>query len=280
MDNDFEEYDNEMDDEMDSEDGEDNRSGNYIEESDVSRDEPIDNAKDIGECLKVEVESDIEDGGHQFTCETCLQTFELAEHLVDHVKTAHADEKPESLDCQTCQKSFLTKQWLSRHIRKEHTTKPEQNIPEKPREKHQCHICKKELFFEKILKNHIEKEHDQENYQCSHCPKSYITKSKFKLHQSIAHTSIKYNIDPSKQEMCEICSKIFCNAKRLRQHIISVPKDFLTLPIFNSTLMQSTGVNFINILRTKFSYKHRFGSFFYVTREKAAKTMLVQKIRT
>jgi hypothetical protein len=123
MDNDFEEYDNEMDDEMDSENGEDNRSDNYIEESDFSRDEPIDNAKDIGECLKVEVESDIEDGGHQFTCETCLQTFELAEHLIDHVKTDHTDEKPETLNCQICQKSFLTKQWLSRCQFHQHFTR-------------------------------------------------------------------------------------------------------------------------------------------------------------
>jgi len=40
------------------------------------------------------------------------------------------------------------------------------------------------------------------------------------------------------------------------------------------------GVNFINILRTNFLYKRCFGSFFYVhvIREKAAKTMFVQKI--
>ncbi len=39
-------------------------------------------------------------------------------------------------------------------------------------------------------------------------------------------------------------------------------------------------VNFINILRTNFSYEHRFGSFFYihVTRKKVAKTTFVQKI--
>ncbi len=38
-----------------------------------------------------------------------------------------------------------------------------------------------------------------------------------------------------------------------------------------------TGVNFINILRTNFSYKRRFGSFFYVqvTREN---DVFVQKI--
>jgi len=35
----------------------------------------------------------------------------------------------------------------------------------------------------------------------------------------------------------------------------------------------NTGVNFINILCTNFSYKHHFGSFFYVhvTREKLLK---------
>jgi len=41
------------------------------------------------------------------------------------------------------------------------------------------------------------------------------------------------------------------------------------------------GVNFINILGTIFLQEHCFGSFFYVhvTREKAAKTTFVQKIR-
>ncbi len=44
----------------------------------------------------------------------------------------------------------------------------------------------------------------------------------------------------------------------------------------------SPGVNFINILRTNFSYKRRFGSFYYVhvTRKKAAEMTFVQKTRS
>ncbi len=43
----------------------------------------------------------------------------------------------------------------------------------------------------------------------------------------------------------------------------------------------TTVVNFINIKRANFSYKHRFGRFYYVhvTRKKAAKMMFVRKIR-
>jgi len=43
-----------------------------------------------------------------------------------------------------------------------------------------------------------------------------------------------------------------------------------------------TDVNFINILRTNFSYERLFGSFFYLCTcnwRKAAKAMFVQKIR-
>jgi len=43
---------------------------------------------------------------------------------------------------------------------------------------------------------------------------------------------------------------------------------------------ERVGVNFINILRTNFSYKRRFGSFYnlHVTRKKAAEMTFVQKI--
>jgi len=42
------------------------------------------------------------------------------------------------------------------------------------------------------------------------------------------------------------------------------------------------GVNFINVMRTNFLYKRRFGSFFssYVYVENAAEMMFVRKIRT
>ncbi len=220
MNNDFEEYDNEMDDnevdnDMESDDGKDNGLDIGLDNCVDKNDEIVDDAKD--DCLKKEVGNDIWPAVDEFTCETCFQTFELATQLIKHVKISHSDEKGQTFSCKICQKSFSTKQWLSRHMGKEHTEKSEQNIPEKRREKHQCHICQKQLFFAKILQNHIEKEHDQESYQCSQCQKTYVTKSKFKDHQARAH--IGNNNDPSKQVMCEICSKIFGDSKRLRQHI-------------------------------------------------------------
>jgi hypothetical protein len=50
--------------------------------------------------------------------------------------------------------------------------------------------------------------------------------------------------------------------------------------LFDSESDLTSGVDFINVIGTIFLYKYRFGSFFYiqVTRKKAAKTTIVQRI--
>jgi len=55
---------------------------------------------------------------------------------------------------------------------------------------------------------------------------------------------------------------------------------FLVINVYRSITMRS-GVNFINVKRTNFSYKRCFSSFYYVhvTRKKTAKMTFVRKIR-
>ncbi len=63
---------------------------------------------------------------------------------------------------------------------------------------------------------------------------------------------------------------------KLKSNTIRINLDFLKTKSF--FIGFTTGVNFINIIRTNFLYERRFSSYMYI--EKGAEMMFVQKICT
>jgi len=132
---------------------------------------------------------------------------------------------------------------------------------------------------------------------------SKTTYSHYKL--KILTPKVMKNIKNFRKKFCEFPPRFLCFFKvkshEVRTNSLSLESQSKALKtfIFKSNLSRMEGesekcqkivryyltrptVNFINILRARFSYEHRFGSFCYVHMYvvKAAKTTLVQKIRT
>ena len=103
-----------------------------------------------------------------YLCSVCESTFNVEEHLKNHIKT-HNSEKP--FECESCRKRFARVDYLKRH----------ENRHESKR-KYDCKICGKCFNHMSNLKIH-EKIHatDETIYKCKLCEASF--KLKFHLNK-------------------------------------------------------------------------------------------------
>ena len=140
-----------------------------------------------------------------YQCTTCDQTFLQAEFLRRHQQCVHAKDKP--FHCELCHRCFGQKINLQKH----HWRKHSQGL----RKNYACDKCNKAFLTSMELKNHQLYHDSHRQYQCQHCPMSFIEKAHLDRHTRRIHQNLRPFI-------CTLgCGKTFCEKYELNYHLKS-----------------------------------------------------------
>ncbi|XP_066435864.1 zinc finger protein 271-like [Eleutherodactylus coqui] len=159
-------------------------------------------------------------GERPYRCAFCTKGFRDSTELRVHFRV-HTGERPYS--CPICQKSFSRICYMRRHKEKHAKTQP-------------TVIQKVENCHRVILTN--ENEEIPQEFQCSFCSKSFVTKKELD-----AHRPVHLRIGPTGQKLyeCVECKKCFNNSSNLRKHtVIHTGKKPYTCNICNQSFRQAT----------------------------------------
>jgi len=150
-----------------------------------------------------------EEGGCDFSCEICGQSYTTTEgknrhmlaHPGPHVKPA-PKKKMENLPCPICGKVFVNKSSLTVHINAVHD--------EEGKIRFKCDQCSRGFSCKSKLKYHILSHSDERKHPCATCGKKFKSKRDLVKHDKI-HSGVK----PFK---CSFCAKAFLNPDKVRRH--------------------------------------------------------------
>lgn len=133
-------------------------------------------------------------------CLFCGKSFVRKRNLINHRKLVHKDNVID-LRCLLCWRKFTSKANLERH---------QEEIYKDGIAKNKCDNCGKQFCTNKHMRSHVNSVHTQDQFVCEYCDQSFITSSNLTKHS-------KRRLRASLS--CDICGKVMCNLKLLRDHM-------------------------------------------------------------
>ena len=144
-------------------------------------------------------------------CSTCGKTFKYYSDLKKHEPIHNLERK---WVCCDCGKRFKTYPPLRKHVIR-HTK------DDKALRLVMCEHCSRCFYTKQALEKHIKCIHQSGKYKfvCHTCPKHYINKRHFKMHQKEYHSGppgIEHRL-----HKCQQCGKGFRSKSEVRVHMVS-----------------------------------------------------------
>uniref|UniRef100_A0A336KL56 CSON012580 protein n=1 Tax=Culicoides sonorensis TaxID=179676 RepID=A0A336KL56_CULSO len=153
---------------------------------------------------------------HEFNpqyCKICDKQFDNHLKLKDHLRICHVPSVSEL--CTMCGKICKNKKVLKVHIHLNH--QPQKTI--------QCKECNITLSYSRGLERHMREKHNPSfnKFQCSQCPKSFMSKRALEVHEARHDREKRRIIDAeAKKHKCSFCKELFDAAEDLQPHYIKV----------------------------------------------------------
>uniref|UniRef100_A0A8D8VM94 Zinc finger protein 808 n=1 Tax=Cacopsylla melanoneura TaxID=428564 RepID=A0A8D8VM94_9HEMI len=147
--------------------------------------------------------------GLSYPCTECSETFLHYKTMIRHKRMKHGN----ALKCKFCLKVFSDNADLNRHIIVHSGKVCNHTSTEKP---FYCDLCGKKFSRKDHMRDHIRSVHMKEGVRCSHCSRSFATKSSLKRHK-IQHS--KKNVLSKGKYCCDLCCKNYADKRQLRDHL-------------------------------------------------------------
>jgi len=135
-------------------------------------------------------------------CRECETYFVSKNHLYDHLREVHGDERTKN-PCDQCGKIFGTKFLLKSHMKRVHTNKGESIT------RLICEICGKTCRDLTYLNFHKQVHEEGFKFKCPICGKGFKLSNKLRRHEQI-HAGLEFK--------CPDCPKSFSTRRYLQQH--------------------------------------------------------------
>ncbi|XP_039285288.1 gastrula zinc finger protein XlCGF7.1-like [Nilaparvata lugens] len=133
-----------------------------------------------------------------FKCRSCGMRFTDKQHLLEHKRREHLEEKP--FICGVCGKAFKRRDVMQRHEKLHSST-----------DRFECSYCGKQFATRPSLITHEKKHSGVRPYLCSQCSCMFTEKGCLLRHERAVHSS-------ERPFMCSQCPKTFALKNNLVRH--------------------------------------------------------------
>mmetsp|Transcript_16278 Transcript_16278/g.31561 ORF Transcript_16278/g.31561 Transcript_16278/m.31561 type:complete len:343 (-) Transcript_16278:307-1335(-) len=159
--------------------------------------------------------------GQRFACEICKRVFTRKSDVNRHVRSMH---DPVTFQCpyDDCSMEFHNRRILRAHVDKKHHGR-----------KFSCADCNKRFAYKGTLTDHMKWAH-KGVYPCQHCNEKFPLRGVLDAHVKSNHPAVRFQ--------CSVCPKSFLTDELLQNHVHAVHFRKVDCAICNVTFAEETSL--------------------------------------